>query len=611
VKQAEEKNEEVNAQKARVVHRAQNGKLQVLEVKCFPFSDSSNEGIFLNVVDITQDIKLQEALDMSEQKDRLLRFVSHEFRTPLNCALALLGGLKSKISYSLSTEYLNPALNSCKLLLSLVNDLLDFSMIKEKKLKIFIQPCNLKKVFEEVIDLMESQATIQNLELNLVWDPEISRIFYTDQTRVQQILLNLISNALKFTRQGSITVKVTRIDTSIVRVEVRDTGVGISAKSLDNLFKEFSKLKENTHLNPQGIGLGLVISKLLSIELGPDNVGLTVEPGQEGTTFSFLLQAKTDDVMKGDYLNRTGEIDVSDDESRNKPAGLLNYMSRNFRTIEQATKPPAPLMSAIQEDTLRSANSNDINPEGYVKMNSKLLEFQAKLEVQTKGRVNRLGTVVKSNIIISTNNLLTDPIKVSAYSNERNVFKKKTMKNHLKRTKPKERAQSWGRSQTVALGDADFGASMIIWEFSILVHSLNTRCQCPKVLLVDDNAYNLLALTHQLRSLDLDSVSATDGEVAIQKVLNHQNHHPKCKNFSIIFMDVEMPRLNGFEATRQLRKKMLEGKISFIPIIGLSGHNPKEMRKECLLSGMNDMIIKPATPKMLQETILKWVEEAD
>ena len=142
-------------------------------------------------------------------------------------------------------------------------------------------------------------------------------------TDSKQVLLNLISNALKFTTQGSITIKTLYVSPTICRVEVIDTGVGISKEGLENLFREFGKVGENEHMNPQGVGLGLVISKLLTHELGPGNIGLQVksEVGV-GTTFSFLLMSRTDTPAKVHFENT--ELESSDEEQ----AGPGNFMPK-------------------------------------------------------------------------------------------------------------------------------------------------------------------------------------------------------------------------------------------------------------------------------------------
>lgn len=164
--------------KVKLVSKGLSGDLRLLEAQILPFHNMQNQGIFICLSDAMLETRLSDALEINEQKDRILRFVSHEFRTPLNCSLSVLDMLKNKVNTNLCKLYLEPALNSSKLLLSIVNDILDFAQIKAKKLRIFIQACNLKKVIEEVIDMMQLQATAQDIDLSLDWDNEILSLIH-------------------------------------------------------------------------------------------------------------------------------------------------------------------------------------------------------------------------------------------------------------------------------------------------------------------------------------------------------------------------------------------------------------------------------------------------
>lgn len=126
-------------------------------------------------------------------------------------------------------------------------------------------------------------------------------------------------------------------------------------------------------------------------------------------------------------------------------------------------------------------------------------------------------------------------------------------------------------------------------------------------MIVDDNGFNQQALQVVIKKFGFDCHTAIDGENAIHEVMQNEGCCPRCKNYKIIFMDVEMPNLNGFETTKILRKKMLEEEISFIPIIGLTGHAPNENRVECLTSGMMDLVAKPVSPSVIQDLLLKWM----
>ena len=582
-----------------------NGDLKILEAKILVFRNSQDEGIFLQLSDVSLDVKLEDTIEISNHKDRLLRFVSHEFRTPLNCSLAMLEMMKSMISTNLCKTYLEPALNSSQMLLCIVNDILDFSQIKAKKLKISVKKCNLRKIFDDVIDMMKIQASTFNIKLILNWDGELPKWFHTDANRLKQILLNLISNAFKFTQKGSVTVRVLSIEPKLINVEVIDTGVGISKEGLSLLFQEFNKVQDNAHLNPQGVGLGLVISKLLSHELGPEDTGLTVESEEgKGTTFSFMLISKPEESPSHEITyNKTVDLDVSDDEDRERPDELLKRMKQRFGMIDQATKP-------TQHEEISRMSLEDVSPKSQNITNilKKLQVKKSLIRQETLKKTATLGNATKSSVLLSHNKLSVEPFRPSALSQGEAAL---ILKPESKNKKRKSRPRSVMRSGT-SLSTEDANSHMYkvpSWELTTLVYNLNLRCSLPKVLVVDDNAFNLTALNLVLKTMSLESTLVANGELAIKQVLEFQNHDEQCKNYSIIFMDIEMPRLNGFETTQILRRKMIMGEISFIPIIGVTGHNPKEKKVECLLSGMNDMIIKPVTPMMLQTSILKWVDD--
>jgi len=605
---------DVKVKKSNFVHRTALGELKILKIKLIPFlKNNMIAGILINIQDVTQQIRLQEALEINEQKDKLLSFVAHEFRTPLNCTLSLLEVLKGSISFALSEQFLDPVLNSSKMLQNLVNDILDFSQIKAKKLKVTIVPCNLRKVVDEVMEMLRLQATALGINFQVSWDSFIPRVFHTDPNRFKQILVNLVANAFKFTHGGSVTIKSTFIDHGTARIEVIDTGIGISKENVDKLFQEFGKVQESAHLNPTGIGLGLVISKLLSIELGPDSTGLTVESEEGvGTTFSFLLSSKGGDYFKSNLMSRTIDLETSDDEERERPEELIKKMKAEFGEIDQATKPVS-----YQDVLVTNTQATEESPKSSLLIHQgrgKTLEMRANLlhnktlKTQKSKQFSKFASLVKSsNVITQTNNDVAS--KFGTFSQGNNMPKKSgypsTSSGGRKKTN-----KSFGRShRSLASGDITYvSENNPNVEFSIFVENLNEVCECPKILIVDDNAFNLTALTLVLRNLGLETATAINGDMAIQKVMQNQDHNPRCKNFSIIFMDVEMPILNGFETTKILKKKMLEGDVSFIPIIGVTGHNAQDKKVECLRAGMNDMTSKPVSTLTLQETIMKWVD---
>jgi len=570
----------------KAIHRNSKGELRILEVTLTPMLNEGKEALFVYLNDITSEMKAKDLQENNQYKDRLLKFVSHEFRTPLNCSIISLDFLKPLVSKDLYLNYLAPALNSSKMLLSLCNDILDFSQIQARKLKISIFPCNLRSILNEVVDMMEMQATTANIGLNLDWDQNIPKTFFTDGNRLKQIVLNLISNALKFTTKGSITLKASYVNQLVCKIEVIDTGVGISEENLNQLFQEFGKIQENINLNPQGVGLGLVISKLLSQELGPDATGLQVksEPGV-GTTFHFLLASKVD----SDPATVEGtDLDLSDDQG---PFALMPKDKEKERKIHlvdkknkknKQQKPPTPNSNKSSQFRARTAGPRNI---GSAQVDPFTFNF---VHLYSKSTFSHMTTYVSH---------------VSPFPGMRGPNARRSRKFG---SNMMSRAQRCMSSNTLDFAETD----TYLPQIADIVLRLNQSCNCPKILIVDDNAFNLSAMKMMLKSFGIDSEGTLDGELAIQAVLDHEGHHsqtPQCRNFSLIFMDVEMPRMGGFETSKALRKMMLNKEISYIPIIGVTGHNPQDKRVECLLSGMNDLVAKPVSPPMIQDLLSRWV----
>ena len=541
----------------------------------------------ISLKDVTYEAKIDDLNEALEYKDKLLKFVSHEFRTPLNCSISLLEIVKDLVDKELRTSFVEPSLSSSKLLMTIVNDLLDYSQIQAKKFKISIVPCKMKRVIEEVIEMEKIQALERRIDLCMDWDLRIPQRFYTDPNRLRQILLNLVSNALKFTRKGSITIQATFVSSTITKVAVNDTGTGISEEGLKQLFQEFGKIQETRHLNPQGIGLGLVISKLLSQELGPDSEGLQVESEEgKGTCFYFLIESK---------------IKSCDDE-------ILDF--HECESLDENTESPGTAIKTTYERpaTKRKRRSSTLAPRLHVESPLIKVSRQQSYQISTKKpekeefRANVASILSHSNTMENLDFGLFDRRKISL--GDINYIKGN--KNLIVSRSSSKEGSKYYRSYT----QEDYIDSLFTksdQEFFSFLKKIQGHCPNPKILIVDDNAFNLKAIQELLKAFGLEAEKVTDGELALQNVVKNEGCCKSCKNYKLIFMDVEMPMLDGFQATQILRKKMLEKEISFIPIIGITGHNPAEKRVECLTSGMNDMTLKPVTNKVMKELLKKWI----
>ncbi|EGR33316.1 hypothetical protein IMG5_056390, partial [Ichthyophthirius multifiliis] len=191
-------------------------------------------------------------------------------------------------------EYIEFALANSLMLKSLLTDILDMSQVKAGKFLLSLQEFNLYEIIKNVIQLMKITADLKQNKIYLEYDQFLSQTVTSDQYRIRQILINLISNSIKYTKKGNIYIVVTKEnEPKHLKIQVKDTGVGIKQEQKQKLFKAFEKIEDNRDLNPQGVGLGLIISNQLAINLFPKNIysktGLQCDDWDKGTVFSFLL----------------------------------------------------------------------------------------------------------------------------------------------------------------------------------------------------------------------------------------------------------------------------------------------------------------------------------
>lgn len=270
------------------------------EIRYFAITFSSivvqkKKCILLSVRDTTHQDAALRLQELDKKKNQTLAMVSHEYRSPLNGIVSALELLSEKIDPFYEQKFVKPALLSAKRLLSLVNDILDFHQLENQKLKFVFEPCIISDIAKSAMSVIEFTARSRGLELTLNIDDLLPKKIVTDANRLQQILLNLLSNALKFTMNGGIELKITSVGEGRILFEVKDTGIGIKPENLSKLFKEFGRidLGANSSLNRQGVGLGLQISNELAKNLNsnPLEGGLEVQSiyGQ-GTTFSFIIE---------------------------------------------------------------------------------------------------------------------------------------------------------------------------------------------------------------------------------------------------------------------------------------------------------------------------------
>ena len=511
-----------------------NGHIQRLEIKFTPIIFRGKPSLIILVRDVTELEIIKQLEEKEKNQSAALAAISHEFRTPLNGILGMLETLKDQISFDISQNYLLPAYNSAKLLLTLVNDILDFHQMKEQKLTLVPVNFNIRSKLNDSLSLISFQAKRRGLEVKLEVDDRVPKYIQNDPNRMQQVVNNLLGNAIKFTTEGSITLKVELYSSQQYIIKVVDTGIGIESHNLSKLFKSFGKIdsQKNRELNPQGVGLGLTISNKLACLLCSDLkiAGLHVESEfHKGSTFWFVL----------DNVNNVHESNEFDEESAK------------------------PLSEKVEDINKRVNNLKSIsyyeNPQDQ-NLSSSIIERNTERPILKVASQINWTTYPPENLALNAKILNTET---------QIVF---TLENMLKQ----------------------------------IISNIKSKRNSPPLLLVaDDNDINHLVFQSFLKGFDIKVDSAYNGKQAIQKIL--QKKSDITQQYSIIFLDLEMPTMGGIECTEELKKLMENKELKEIPIIGQSGHNDPVEKAKCLKAGMSDYLEKPISKALIIDTLIKWL----
>lgn len=495
----------------------------------------------------TTQMKLVHTLqDRDVYRSRLLASVSHELRTPLNGSTNFMERIleDGRVPEDLKESYVRPALRSNTLLLNIINDLLDFSQLQANKLRLNFKVADICKDIRECLKLFEIQTKLKNISLTFeAPDKSFDSDFSTDHNRVKQILLNLLSNSVKFTREGSIRVTVSEVKTEglmerQIKIKVKDTGIGIPEEEQKKLFTEFTHIEnyDRGTVNPNGVGLGLMISNSLATRLGPKfpprGLGVKSQVGV-GTTFSIILEEKH--------------------ESENK----LIDINRGLEAL-------------IQGQTSRTMNSQG----GHKKTDSSLV-----IEMPTFWRNNPEKT---ANM---TRTLETSP--------DQEVFVSLPII-------PDERVFDGTNMRLLLTFQSDYRRNQFVGS---------KACDCPEILVVDDDGFNIMAVESIFRSLGMKNDRAFNGEDAIVKMKARAQNTcgPGCSYYKLVLMDCTMPVMDGFEAARIIKNLIDEGKIPKTFVVACSALAYQEGSEETMTEGMDDFCVKPvAKDKII--AILKKID---
>jgi PAS domain S-box-containing protein len=512
----------------------------------------------------------------SRAKSQFLANMSHEVRTPLN---GILGMTELALDTDLTSEqreYLGMARSSAEALLHIINDILDFSKIEAGKLELEAIDFDLYATVEEAVSLLAEKAGVKGLELICHIEAPSLCWLRGDPGRLRQVLLNLVGNAIKFTERGEVVVGVHLEEQgpagTVVRCEVRDTGPGISAEVQSRLFGSFTQADASTTRRFGGTGLGLAISKRLVGLMGGE-LGLTSEPGG-GSKFWFLVRLTKGEVAppaprRNDALRGLRAL-VVDDNATNRMVLTRNLTGWGLRTVEASG-------GAEALATLRSAK------EAFALA---LLDFQMP---EMDGLA--LARHIKADPSLAGMKLIM--LTSLGVRGQRDQARAAGIDGYL--VKPVRLSQLYDCLATVMAGPEPLPSAPTTTAADS-ERKPSPVAHGPRVLLAEDNAVNQALALRLLQKLGCCVDVVGNGREAVAAAARGE--------YALVFMDCQMPEMDGFEATAAIRQG--ETGSRRVPIIALTASAMQGDREACLAAGMDDYLSKPLGLRDMERMLRRW-----
>jgi two-component system sensor histidine kinase BarA len=508
----------------------------------------------------------REAMESNRLKSQFLANISHEVRTPLNAILGYTKTLQKDITDTQQRLYVDTIEQSTNSLLAIIGDILDFSKIEAGKLNLESSHFNLKALLDDVYQILSINLLTKEKQIDLV--PEVSQDvpewFVGDSTRVRQILTNLIGNAIKFTHQGSVRTKVSIASQSPKEItlsfQIIDTGIGIAEHKINRLFKPFSQVDTSTTRQFGGTGLGLVITKKL-VEQMNGKIEVSSDPSI-GSTFRFTISLKASPKLSNDKSALNRHVVLLEPSATYK-----SYLNSYLQSIGVSCTTCSDLEQMV---SLLNKQHNTIDA----------ILLSVMPDDQSVAEARELITYAAQQFSIPCILMIQPPGQIAHYPELKALCSDILLKpiSHDRLYNALQHLNSNCTSSTEPTTNA-----------------LHEKISHLKILAVDDSPINLQLLKHWLTPIGIEVSLAYSGQQAIDMAMREK--------FDQIFMDIQMPEMDGMETTQRLRE--IE-QYKNTPIIALTAHALGSEQQQILASGMNAYLTKPINEELLLSTIDTW-----
>ena len=509
----------------------------------------------------------ESLIQANKAKSEFLAHMSHELRTPLNGIIGIIDLLRSTKLDDYQNRQLETISKSGELLLGIINDILEFSRIETGKMVLDQKAFGFRDMIEDFTHTMSCQIYTKGLDFHINMPHSLPKKIVADEKKIKQILTNLVGNAIKFTAKGSIELNVhfsKRNEADFLKIEVKDTGVGIPEDKQETIFQSFSQSDVSDTRKYGGSGLGLFISKSMAEKMK----GSLVVESQEtkGSLFSLEIPVEIDELESPSVINISS------------PMALCSTNQREIAILEKE-------IQTLTGQPINLIDPQQINKETLQTVSSLIIDWTvwnqiSKNQKELINRLNYLSFFIPPNCVPDMEwnmanfkdmryGLLLKPM---LRTNLVEVIEKRLFKNEATEKETEDE--------------------------SLTMVEMFTEEKDGRILLVDDNAINLEVARVMLASQGYKVDVAFDGLQAVDKV--DQNF------YDLIIMDCQMPQMDGYEATKSIRA--LDNKKAEVPIIGFTANAFKEVKKKCFDSGMNDFVTKPIKKDQLIGLVKQYLE---